>query len=281
MTRILLLLLLLLPGCVADAPEVPLPDDEEPTYTDPGPGVTLGGGPAPTFEGDDSAEKPAVAEPTLVLTFDDHFMTQWYAHTPLIEKYGGVATFFVTRWDMISRYAVADLHDLEDRGHEIAHHGLMHRNPTDYLADHTIAEYIEDEIVPATALMDRDGFAPTAFAYPWGGQTAALDAALQDHFTVLRGSGRLNNPEPLMHPWDGRRVVRGGRVDTGYWSEQQLIAAMDLAVAQNAALVVYAHRIFDEGAGSHITPAELEQVLQLATERGMAFATISELAIPR
>jgi peptidoglycan-N-acetylglucosamine deacetylase len=222
-----------------------------------------------------------VPEPTLVLTFDDHFMDQWFAYLPLIESYDARVTFFVTRWDLISPEHVAGLRQAEERGHEVGHHGLLHRNPTDYLADHTLDEYIADEIVPATELMAADGFFPTAFAYPWGGQTAALDDALGEHFEILRGSGRLSSPDRILHHWDGQSVIQGGRLDTGYAPLDELVAAMDRAVAEDAALVVYAHRIFDEGDGSHITPSELEQVLALATERGMAFCTVSDLTTPR
>lgn len=278
MTRSLLILVLLA-GCVADPSTLPgspppaAADDDDDDGTD---GKGLG-----STDTDLPDPRPPVAQPTIVLTFDDHFMSQWYAYAPLMKSYGARATFFVTRWDMLSRYAVADLHDLEDRGHEIAHHGLLHRNPAEYVAEFSIERYLEDEIFAAFDLMARDDFFPTSFAYPWGGRSDALDVALLEHFDIVRGSGRVNNPDRILHQWDGQNAINGGRVDSGYAPADELGAAMDQAVAEDAALILYAHRIFDEGLGSHITPAELEQLLQLAADRGMAFATFSELATPR
>ncbi len=269
-----LVCLLAMSGLAACVMEPVTPDDE-PETPDPFPDQDWSTT-APGIEPSDP-----VPEPSLVLTFDDHFMDQWFAYVPLMESFDARVTFFVTRWDLISPEHVAGLRTLEDRGHEVGHHGLLHRNPTDYLADHTVDEYIADEIVPATELMAGDGFFPTAFAYPWGGQTAALDEALSEHFEILRGSGRLSSPDRILHHWDGQAVINGGRLDTGYAPLDELVAAMDRAVAEDAALVVYAHRIFDEGDGSHITPSELEQVLILAAERGMTFSTISDLTTPR
>ena len=268
-------------GCGATAdpeqPEPALDDDDDDAGDDDDTLPSL----HPDDVDPDPAPEPPPPEPAIVLTFDDRFIDQWSAWAPLMESYGARVTFFVTRWDLLTTEEVDGLHALASRGHEIGHHSLTHENPNDFLDDHTVDEYVQQEIVTATELMEGYGFTPTSFAYPWGGQSGALDAALSEHFDILRGSARVDDLDRILHYWDGQDVIKGGRLDSGYAPVDELITAMDLAVDEEAALVLYAHRIFDEGEGSHITPAELEQMLELATDRGMSFATISELATPR
>ena len=54
-------------------------------------------------------------------------------------------------------------------------HGTTHANAIDYIAAHGLNGYLRDEIEPSTAALTADGFAPVAFAYPYGAHDATIE----------------------------------------------------------------------------------------------------------
>lgn len=219
------------------------------------------------------------AQSGVALCFDDYFIDQWYGQRALFEQYGARVTFSVTHFDQLETEEVEWLHDLEDDGHEIGCHSLTHADPLAYLETHSVDEYIAEEIEPAIELMEVEGFHPTSFTFPWDGQTDELVDGLLGYFEILRGSGHLEGPQDFYYkPIDGR-LIGGARLDEGWWTEDQLDAALRRADRNGSVLVVYAHRILEESDKSHITPDSLETALAMIEERDLPFATLSELVV--
>ena len=71
-------------------------------------------------------------------------------------------------------------------GHAIECHGLNHLKATDYVEDHGLRAFIEDEVVAPLEMMRREGFTPTVFAYPFGARTPEIDRAVLEHVALLR-----------------------------------------------------------------------------------------------
>ena len=213
----------------------------------------------------------------VAVCFDDDFVDQWYGQRQLFEQFGARATFAVTRFDQLDSQELEQRHDLEDDGHEIACHSLTHVDPLIYLEDHSVDEYIADEIEPAIELMEAEGFPPTSFTIPWGGQTNALVDVLFEHFEIVRGSGSLGGTQDVFYKSDDGRLIAGARLDEGWWTEAQLDAALRRAERNGSVLVLYAHRIMDESEQSHVTQASLEKALAMIDERGLPHVTLTEL----
>ncbi len=214
----------------------------------------------------------------LAMTFDDVFVSQWYEHRGLFEATGAQVTFFVTAWEARTEDEKEQLASLQAEGHEIACHGLTHEDPAAYAEESSVQQYVADEIEPAIALMQADGFEPHSFSYPWGGRTAELDEALGGHFSVLRQSGRTGDPEGIVHAAYSGAALAAGRVDDGHTERSEVQAAMEAARRQSGTLVLYAHRVLEESEGSFIHPDDLNWLLSEAVAQGLEFVTMQELA---
>ncbi len=213
----------------------------------------------------------------VVLTFDDDFVDQWHAHADLLSAHGARATFLITRFDGLDDGALDQLRELRDAGHEVGCHGLTHVSPSEYAEQHSVEAYIDDEVIPAVAAMRKQGFDPTSYSYPWGGRTDALEEALLEHFAILRASGRVGDPEDVLHGWDGTRVIRGARVDHGHAELDEIEALLRATRRRRGAAVLYTHRILDSSEQSHIQPDGLESLLEGIDEMELDTYTLSEL----
>jgi peptidoglycan/xylan/chitin deacetylase (PgdA/CDA1 family) len=214
----------------------------------------------------------------VVLSFDDDFVDQWFAHRDLLDRYGAKATFFVTRFDLLSDDAVEKLRTLQSEGHEIGCHGLTHVSPKVYAEEHGVQGYIDAEVVPALKLMSEAGLSVGSFSYPWGGRSNTLDTELGRYFRILRTSGSVTDLDRVIHDWGHDKVVGAGRIDHGHVTSDEIDAAMARTAATGGALVLYTHRILPESDQSHIRPENLEAVLKAAVDHGLEFLTISDLA---
>lgn len=217
-------------------------------------------------------------EPGVSLVFDDYFFDQWYGERERFQRFDAQATFSVALFDTVDDEEMGWLHALEEDGHEIGCHSLTHVNPLEFLEDNSAADYMAQEIEPAMALMEAEGFNPTSFTFPWDGQSPELNALLMERFVMTRGSGRFDGPQDIFYqPRDGQ-LIAAARLDTGWWTEEQLDEALTQAEDTGSVLVLYAHRIQDEETEkSHITTDELETALQIIDDHGLPYVTLSEL----
>jgi len=211
----------------------------------------------------------------VVLTFDDAFVEQWHDQRSVFVEYGARVSFMVTRFDSLGEEQISMLRDLEGDGHEIGCHSLTHVDPREFLAEHTVEEYVDAEITPALELMAAAGFEPTSFSYPWGGRSGELDVALWEQFEILRGSGGIGSDG--LYDYAGDPLVFGARVDDGYATIDEVEEAMRRARGDGSALVLYTHRVLEESEASHIKPDDLEELLARATELDLPLKTLSEL----
>src|SRR5437762_12914955 len=82
------------------------------------------------------------APPGIALTFDDNSVDNWYRYADLFDSLGVKATFYISNFNKLSQVQIAKLHDLQNRGHEIAFHSTTHPNFVKYLeknkCDHLI-----------------------------------------------------------------------------------------------------------------------------------------------
>ncbi len=124
--------------------------------------------------------------PGLALSFDDTSVDDWVATLPLFEQYGAHVTFFVSRYRDLSDAQHAELHTLADAGHAIEAHTVMHLRGPEYVEDHGLDAYMDDEVTPSITALRDEGFPVNAFAYPFGARTADTDKAILDQVKVLR-----------------------------------------------------------------------------------------------
>ena len=124
--------------------------------------------------------------PGIALSIDDAAVDLWTAARPLFDRYGAKVTFFVTRYYRLNEDRKAQLRALHDDGHEMQAHTSNHLRGPEYVEDHGLRAYMEDEIIPSIELMRADGYDITALAYPFGARTREIDKAVLAHVSTLR-----------------------------------------------------------------------------------------------
>jgi peptidoglycan-N-acetylglucosamine deacetylase len=107
---------------------------------------------------------------------------------PTFDRYGAKVTFFVSAYHTLNDEERGQLRALADDGHDIQYHSTNHENAADVAASEGVGVWIERDIVPDLAAMRADGYPVTVFAYPFGSRSAATDAAVLEHVTMVRGS---------------------------------------------------------------------------------------------
>jgi peptidoglycan/xylan/chitin deacetylase (PgdA/CDA1 family) len=122
-------------------------------------------------------------------TVDDDEVDTWYGWRELLRAHHVKVTFFVTRYDRFTADQKRKLKELAADGHDIEAHGKAHENAVDYVAAHGIDAYLRDEVMPSKAALVADGYASSAFAYPYGAHSTVIDDALLPEFKLLRTTG--------------------------------------------------------------------------------------------
>ncbi len=122
----------------------------------------------------------------VALTFDDAHIDEWHAQRELFADYTARVTFFVTRFHRLSDRRLNMLHELRSDGHAIESHGVNHMHAPDYVEEHGLRAYVDDEVLPSLEAMSAEGFTPTTFAYPYGARTSELDRAILEHVALVR-----------------------------------------------------------------------------------------------
>ena len=127
--------------------------------------------------------------PGWAFTVDDDEVDTWYSWRDQLRAHHVKVTFFVTRYDRLTARQKQELHELAADGHDIEAHGKAHEDAVAYVAAHGLAAYLRDEVRPSKDVLVADGYAPVAFAYPYGAHTAAIDDALVQEFALVRTTG--------------------------------------------------------------------------------------------
>jgi peptidoglycan/xylan/chitin deacetylase (PgdA/CDA1 family) len=73
-------------------------------------------------------------------------------------------------------------------GHAIEAHSVAHLNAVDYIAQHGLPAYVDDEVLPSLAILRDLGYTPTSFAYPFGAAPSEAHDAVLAHVERVRVS---------------------------------------------------------------------------------------------
>jgi peptidoglycan/xylan/chitin deacetylase (PgdA/CDA1 family) len=232
----------------------------------------------------------------LAISFDDHFIDEWYALRPLFQKYNAKVTFFVVCGDTLTQDEVSKLKQLQDDGHEIGFHGTVHGRSTNIIAAHGPEKYAQEELVPGIAYMKAAGFNTTSYAHPGGNHNDQVDSVLFAHgFIILRDvaiANRVYKGIPLYsiaprvmnsiyYKFDKEQKVDALLIDNDSGlDEDDLKEAVQRAKDTDTALMLFGHKPLTgaQKPGDYgFDVAFLEQILKAAQASQMKYYTMSEL----
>jgi peptidoglycan/xylan/chitin deacetylase (PgdA/CDA1 family) len=123
------------------------------------------------------------------LAFDDDAIEKWYEMRGILRAHHARVTFFVAAYHVWTEEQRAMLAELAADGHSVQAHGVNHLFADHYLVDHTVSDYVEQEVLPSIAALKQAGYPVTTFAFPGGASTDELTAAVLDYVPRVRVGG--------------------------------------------------------------------------------------------
>ena len=217
----------------------------------------------------------------VILSFDDAYVNEWFTTNKELKQYSWKGTFFVSKINTLNLSEINQLIELQKEGHEIAGHGLNHYNAADFIRIHTINEYMNQEINPMLDLMNFYSLKITSFAYPYGGRTKKLDAALLKKFKIIRGRAfceEVANKQGCYY--NNSNLVFSFSIDDthNHFNIPHLLNLLEYAKKNNKILILNSHKTVDNVNGDfQTTNATLEYVCKYIKSNNMTFYTLSDL----
>lgn len=232
----------------------------------------------------------------IAISFDDHFINEWYALRPLFQKYNAQVTFFITCPDSLTNNEISKIKQLQKDGHEIGFHGTIHGNATAMLASMGPQKYVETELEPGLRHLAEIGIKPASYAHPGGNHTDQADSILlANGFKILRDVAQAERKLfgiPVYHlaprvmnciyyPFNKKQIVDALMIDEGTnISNEEIKDALKKAKDTNTAIMLFGHKpLYNKPKNGEygFSVAFLETILKEANARNLKFYTMSEL----
>jgi peptidoglycan-N-acetylglucosamine deacetylase len=234
----------------------------------------------------DEEVKPTKSTPKkniagVVLTFDDDYVDEWFNVNIKLAPYDWKGTFYVTHFDKLTQNQIHELKYLQEKGSEIAAHGLNHVKTVDYIKQNGADKFISDEITPMIDLMKKNGFNPTDFSYPYGNRDNESDQLLLTKFQTIRGTTYGNeSPEVQNCYYNQKPLIYGLGLDNSYphFNLSYYLTLLQYAKENNKIVIFYAHKTVPKSTGKYETEFNtLEQICKFVKTNNMKFYTVSDL----
>lgn len=219
-------------------------------------------------------------EAGIALTFDDDRVDNWFSYLSWLDSAGVKATFYVCKYNRFTQEQKQKLAIIQRHGHEIAFHTTNHYNMMDYVYRyrHTIEEAVKCEITDGLKLMNRDGFFPTTFAYPYGAHNGLYDKMLMRYFKSVRALNGTNDFTKSLVPTEKNEVLYGLGIDKGSKrSDADVINLLQSARNNNSCAVLVAHNINSSGKLS-VTLERLRKIILFVRENKLRYYTVAEIS---
>jgi peptidoglycan/xylan/chitin deacetylase (PgdA/CDA1 family) len=216
----------------------------------------------------------------IALTFDDDRVDNWIRYLPFLDSANVKATFYICKYNRFTAGQKQKLALLQSHGHEIAFHSTNHYNMLDYVYryNHTIDELYKNEIVDGLKMMNRDGFYPTAFAYPYGAHNGLYDKGLMRYFKSVRALNGSSDFSKSLAPTEKNDLLFGLGIDrSSKRTDDVVLQVMRSAAANNNCAVFVAHDI-NTSSKLSVTKDRLQKIIDYAKALDLKYYTISEIS---
>jgi peptidoglycan/xylan/chitin deacetylase (PgdA/CDA1 family) len=219
------------------------------------------------------------------ISFDDRSVTEWFKLKDVLLKYEVKATFFVAQFDSLNLTEIEMLRQLQTDGHEIASHGALHVMSENYIKENSYKAYLENEIDASVSAMERNGFHPQSFAYPFGSKYWFTDFLLLKKFKVVRGveplkSVDVESNDGVFHKFNNNRIVSALSIDKNSGLDSATVRnLLQRANRSKEVVLLYGHAPATQLSDSDYTfdVQFLEFIFSEARRCNLKFYTTSEL----
>lgn len=215
----------------------------------------------------------------IALTFDDHYVDNWHQYMDLFDSMGVRATFYISNYNKFTALQKIKLREIKEHGHEIAFHSTNHVDFLKYADASGCNRLIKEEVRDGLRLMNRDGFYPTAFAFPYGRHNEVLDKMLLHTFKSVRALNGTNDLTRSLTSLHNNTLLFGLGIDeSSKRSLGKIKSLLYLAQQSNLCAVLLVHNIECNNINMQIPLSKLKEILSTAKSLNLKFCTISEIS---
>lgn len=222
----------------------------------------------------------AIKEPGIVLTFDDNMVDNWYRYLPFLDSAGMKATFYICKYNRFTPEQKEKLREIQRHGHEIGYHTTNHYNMVDYVYKfkHPVEEMLKYEIEDGLKMMNKDGFYPATFAFPYGAHNGVIDKLLKRYFHSLRALNGTSDFTKSLAATEHNDLLYGLGIDkSSNRRDADILQMLKSARDNNNCAVLVGHYINMNGSLS-VPLWRLRKIADYARELGLKYYTVSEIS---
>jgi peptidoglycan-N-acetylglucosamine deacetylase len=216
----------------------------------------------------------------VAFTFADDRIDNWYKYLPLLESAGVKATFYISKYNRFTPAQKNKLTTIQSHGHEIGYHTTNHYNLMDYVYKqrHTIEEMMRCEIEAGLTMMNRDGYYPVTFAYPYGAHNGLFDKALARYFKSVRALNGSYDYAKSIVSGPKNNVLYGLGLDKGSNNSNVVINNILTAAKNNNGCVVFVAHNINTGGNLSVTKDRLLSIISFVKNADMKFYKMAEIS---
>jgi peptidoglycan-N-acetylglucosamine deacetylase len=219
-------------------------------------------------------------QPGIALTFDDDRVDNWFQYLPYLDSADVKATFYVCKYNRFTAEQKQKLAVIQSHGHEIAFHSTNHYNMLDYVYKykHTIDELMLNEIETGLKMMNKDGFYPTSFAYPYGAHNGLYDNMLMRYFKSVRALNGTNDFSKSLAPTEKNKLLFGLGVDKSSKRTDEAVLQLIKSASENKTCAVFVAHDINTSISLSVTLWRLKKMINYSKQLGLKFYTVSEIS---
>ncbi|MFF3022044.1 polysaccharide deacetylase family protein [Gottfriedia sp. NPDC057948] len=252
-------------------------------------------------------EVPFVNKPGIAFSFDDSFrVEQWYKYgMDLFGYYDINVTFNINAFHHFegerehNQKEIDLLLELQANGHELAHHGLKHKNAKSYINEYGLSKWIENEIESLFKWLEKQSHSktkerfklPVTYSFPFAAcNDEMINEIVPKYFKVVRGHSSADHLTPFNHTGFAPAIC----IDSIFLKNKKYIKRILRVVKKTGLnLILMSHSILPEDvkwkdfgwgeeselAGTWRTsPKMIEEIIKEAKALGLEFYTTAEIA---
>ncbi len=216
----------------------------------------------------------------IALTFDDDRVDNWFEYLPFLDSANVKVTFYICKYNRFTPEQKQKLAIIQSHGHEIAFHSTNHYNMLDYVYKykHSTDELMKNEITEGLKLMNRDGFYPTTFAYPYGAHNGLYDKMLMRYFKSVRALNGTNDFSKSLAPTENNNLLFGLGIDKSSKRTDEVVLQLIKSAADNNNCAVFVAHDINTNIRLSVTRERLQKIFKYVKLLGIKYYTISEIS---
>lgn len=216
-----------------------------------------------------------ISKPIISFNFDDGYASAYEYALPIFDAAGFPTTEYIipSRLGELGYINEAQVRKMAKNGHEIGAAGETHSRLIGIPANQ-----LQAEVAGAKADLEKTGFTPTTFAYPYGEMDESVRSAVSDAgYAGARGLEKGFN-DASSDPYDLRVFEVGSSTKFG-----EISNAIDQAIAKGEWLILVFSRVDEPKThdGENVSHELIQQIVNYVEQTGVRVATNAEMLSPQ